>query len=74
MTGHGPDAATYEKAVAAEDEPEYLANTLAVMLETQLVIRPTKFALESQALQSDYFEAWQGLEKHFKKPPAAPRR
>jgi homogentisate 1,2-dioxygenase len=52
MTGPGPDAATYEKAVVAEDEPEYLANTLAVMLETQLVIRPTKFALESQALQS----------------------
>jgi hypothetical protein len=74
MTGHGPDAATYEKAVVAEDEPEYLANTLAVMLETQLVIRPTKFALESQALQSDYFEAWQGLEKHFKKPPAEPRQ
>ncbi len=42
-------------------KPEFLANTLAVMLETQLVVRPTKFALESQTLQGDYFESWQGL-------------
>jgi homogentisate 1,2-dioxygenase len=71
MTGHGPDAVSYEKAVAAEEKPEYLANTLAVMLETQLVIRPTRFALESQILQSNYFEAWQGLKKNFTQEPLA---
>lgn len=71
MTGHGPDAATYEKAIAADDTPEYLSSTLAIMLETQFVIRPTRHALSSPALQADYYEAWQGLEKHFKAPDGA---
>ena len=39
---------------------------MAVMLETQLVVRPTKYALESQALQRNYNESWHGLKKHFK--------
>jgi len=29
------------------------------------VIRPTRYALESPLLQTDYFECWQGLPKHF---------
>ena len=66
MTGHGPDTASYEKGVNADGKPEFLANTLAVMLETQLVVRPTKYALESQALQQNYNESWHGLKKHFK--------
>ena len=73
MTGHGPDAASYERAIAADDKPEFLANTLAVMVETQLAVRPTKFALESQTLQADYYEAWQGLKKNFPQEPAAAR-
>jgi homogentisate 1,2-dioxygenase len=73
MTGHGPDAVSYEKAIAAEEKPEFLANTLAVMLETQLVVRPTKYALESQILQANYFESWQGLKKNFTQEPVATR-
>ena len=72
MTGHGPDAASYEKGLAADDKPEFLANTLAVLVETQLVIRPTKFALESQILQRDYLESWQSLKKNF--TPGSARR
>ena len=73
MTGHGPDAASYEKGLAAEDKPEFLANTLAVLVETQLVIRPTKFALESQILQRDYLESWQSLKKNFRQEALSPR-
>jgi homogentisate 1,2-dioxygenase len=65
MTGHGPDTASYDKAVNADGKPEFLANTMAVMVETQLVVRPTKYALESQWLQPDYLESWQGLKKNF---------
>ena len=67
MAGHGPDAETWERASAAEFKPQYLGNTLAFMFETQLVVRPTKFALETKILQYEYYECWQGLKKHFQK-------
>jgi homogentisate 1,2-dioxygenase len=36
------------------------------MFETQLVLRPTRFAMESKILQHEYYECWQGLKKNFK--------
>ena len=68
MSGHGPDAETWEKASAADLKPVKLDNTLAFMFETGLPVRPTKFALESRILQHEYYECWQGLKKHFKEP------
>ena len=68
MSGHGPDAETWEKASDAELKPVKLDNTLAFMFETQLPVRPTRFALETKILQHEYFECWQGLKKHFKDP------
>jgi homogentisate 1,2-dioxygenase len=68
MAGHGPDAETWERATNAELKPQYLDNTLAFMFETNLVVRPTKFALETKILQHEYYECWQGLKKHFKAP------
>jgi homogentisate 1,2-dioxygenase len=68
MSGHGPDAETFERAVNAELKPTYIANTLAFMFETQFVVRPTRFALETKILQHEYYECWQGLKKHFKGP------
>jgi homogentisate 1,2-dioxygenase len=65
MSGHGPDAATFDQASSAELEPRYIDDTLAFMFETRYVIRPTRFALETPALQGDYWRCWQGLEKHF---------
>ena len=65
MSGHGPDAETCERASTAELKPQYLANTLAFMFETQFAVRPTKFALETKILQHEYYECWQGLKKHF---------
>jgi homogentisate 1,2-dioxygenase len=65
MAGHGPDAETYERATQAELQPKYLNDTLAFMFETQMVMRPTKFALETRILQHEYYECWQGLKRHF---------
>ncbi len=67
MSGHGPDAATYEKASSADLKPTYLGDTLAFMFETRFVCRPTKFAMESAQLQHEYYRCWQDLKKHFKK-------
>lgn len=66
MTGHGPDAETFEKASHADTtKPDYITDTMAIMFETPAVIHPTPFALESSLLQDDYYRCWQGLRKHF---------
>jgi homogentisate 1,2-dioxygenase len=66
LSAHGPDRATFDKAVAAELKPHKIADTLAFMFETRLAIRPTSFALETPALQRDYDACWAGFEKMFK--------
>jgi homogentisate 1,2-dioxygenase len=71
MSGHGPDAETFDKATAADTTtPRRVADTMAFMFETRWVIQPTRFALETPQLQADYFNCWQGLKKHFN--PASP--
>jgi homogentisate 1,2-dioxygenase len=67
MSGHGPDRATFEKAMTAELTPHKIDDTLAFMFETRLVIRPTRFALETDALQRDYDSCWAGFEKLFER-------
>jgi homogentisate 1,2-dioxygenase len=67
MSAHGPDAATFEKAVAAELAPQKIADTLAFMFETRLAIRPTRFALETEALQNDYDSCWLGFRAMFER-------
>jgi homogentisate 1,2-dioxygenase len=69
MTGHGPDAATFDLASRAALSPRKLDNTLAFMFESRYVLRPTRFALESPQLQQDYLSCWQGLAKHFTGKP-----
>ncbi len=66
MTGHGPDAETFEKASNADlSKPDVIRDTMAFMFETPAVIHPTAYALESSQLQPEYFQCWQGLKKHF---------
>jgi homogentisate 1,2-dioxygenase len=65
LSAHGPDRSTFEKAVAADLQPHKIADTLAFMFETRLVVRPTRFALETPALQQDYDACWAGFEKLF---------
>ena len=72
MAGHGPDAATFERASTRDlSQPDYLRDTMAFMFETRAVIRPTRQALALPTLQTDYFSCWQGLRKHFD-PKAVP--
>jgi homogentisate 1,2-dioxygenase len=66
MSAHGPDAATFERASNEELKPTKIENTLAFMFESRLVIRPTRFAMEGGALQSDYDKVWGGFKKQFK--------
>jgi homogentisate 1,2-dioxygenase len=74
MQAHGPDAETFERAKDDDLKPHYLADTLAFMFETQLVLHPTRFALETECLQRDYFQVWQALKKHFTgKPIQSPK-
>ena len=63
MSAHGPDRKTYEAAVAAELTPRKIDNTLAFMFETRWVIAPTRAAMESPQLQSDYDACWADLRK-----------
>jgi len=66
MSGHGPDAETFEKASTADlSKPDVIRDTMAFMFETRCVLCPTRQALESAQLQHDYYRCWQGLQKHF---------
>ncbi|WP_462114115.1 homogentisate 1,2-dioxygenase [Lysobacter xanthus] len=66
MTGHGPDAATFEKASAADlSKPDVITDTMAFMFETRMVIRPTQQAIDAAHRQRDYQACWAGLRKHF---------
>jgi homogentisate 1,2-dioxygenase len=66
MSGHGPDAETFERASRADtSKAQQISDTMAFMFETKHVIRPTKFALESAQLQHEYFRCWEGLRNNF---------
>jgi homogentisate 1,2-dioxygenase len=66
MSAHGPDVPTFEAASRAELKPHKIENTLAFMFETRMASHPTRFALETPALQRDYDACWQGFRKLFK--------
>ena len=69
MTGHGPDAATFEKASNADlSKPDVIADTMAFMFESRAVIRPTQQAVDAVHRQRDYQACWAGLQKHFQAP------
>lgn len=69
FTGHGPDAATFEKAsVVDTSRPDYIRDTMAFMFETRAVIRPTVQAMDASHRQRDYAACWAGLRKHFAVP------
>jgi homogentisate 1,2-dioxygenase len=63
MSGHGPDQASYEKAIAATLAPHRIESTMAFMFESRNVIRPTRFATESPLCQLDYNDCWSDFQK-----------
>jgi homogentisate 1,2-dioxygenase len=70
MTGHGPDAETFDKASRADlSKPDVIRDTMAFMFETRAVIRPAQQAVDAAHRQRDYQACWAGLQKRFV-PPA----
>ncbi len=65
MSGHGPDAATFNRASNAELAPSYISGSLAFMFETRFICRPTRFAMETDLHQPNYYECWQDLQSNF---------
>ena len=66
MTGHGPDAATFEKASTADtSKVDAIQDTMAFMFESRNVIRPAQQAIDAVHRQRDYLQCWAGLKKHF---------
>ena len=70
MSGHGPDAATFDKASSADTrQPHKVGDTMAFMFETRNVLVPTEQALGSPQLQGDYQRCWAGITKRFRTTP-----
>jgi homogentisate 1,2-dioxygenase len=67
MSAHGPDAATFDRATAADTSvPVHITDTMAFMFESRYVIKPTQSALTGiPPLQTDYMSHWLDLKKHF---------
>lgn len=65
MSAHGPDADAFQKATQAELKPEYYANTLAFMFESQQVWRLTPHAINAEFRQKDYLDCWKELSSNF---------
>ena len=63
MNGHGPDKASYEKAIAADLKPHKIEETMAFMFESRFIIRPTAHALALPECQPDYDDVWSGFTK-----------
>jgi homogentisate 1,2-dioxygenase len=63
MAGHGPDVASWKAASEAELKPHKIEGTMAFMVESCWPFRPTRFAMETDALQRDYDSAWGGFPK-----------
>lgn len=58
MTPHGPDYASYQKAISQKLTPEHYSNTLAFMFESRLPWQLTYSADKYPSFQSDYADCW----------------
>jgi homogentisate 1,2-dioxygenase len=67
MSAHGPDAATFDKALSADTSvPTRIADTMAFMFESRYAIKPSHASLQgTPPLQADYMAHWLGLKKNF---------
>lgn len=67
MSAHGPDAATFDRASAADTSaPVRIADTMAFMFESRFALKPSRAALQGRPrLQPDYMTHWLGLKKNF---------
>ena len=63
MNGHGPDRASYEKAITERLAPVKIEGTMAFMFESRHVIRPSAWAMASPTCQPDYDAVWSDFPK-----------
>ncbi|MEU9235879.1 homogentisate 1,2-dioxygenase [Streptomyces subrutilus] len=66
MSAHGPDRETFDRASAAELQPQKIDDGLAFMFETRWPITATAQAAGAEHLQRGYDDVWQGLQRHFR--------
>jgi homogentisate 1,2-dioxygenase len=72
MTPHGPDATSYQKAVADPcATPTRLDGGLAFMFETSCLLKLSNFALSHPGLEDTYGECWKDLPNDFVKNMAS---
>ncbi|TPX14910.1 uncharacterized protein E0L32_005019 [Thyridium curvatum] len=77
MSGHGPDAATFEKASNADLKPTKVGEgSMAFMFESCLMMGVTEWGLKTcEKVQEDYQKhSWTPLQPHFKKPASLPQQ
>lgn len=71
MSGHGPDAATFEKASNAELLPQKIGQgSMAFIFESCLMMGVTEWGLHTCAKVQDSYNkhTWEPLKVHFKRP------
>ena len=66
---HGPDAAAFEAASAADLGPVKLSGAMAFLFETRYPMTTTAFASDPDLVDAAYADCWSGLERRFA-PPA----
>lgn len=63
MNGHGPDWASYVRAVNADLKPVKIEGTMAFMFECRHPVRLTRWAADAPTAQLDYDSVWEGFPK-----------
>lgn len=63
MSAHGPDVASYDKAVSTSLAPHRITATMAFMFESRYPLSSTAWSLETPLLQPDYDVCWTGFRK-----------
>jgi homogentisate 1,2-dioxygenase len=66
FSAHGPDRESFDAASSATLTPQHL-DSLAFMFETRAILAPTRFAMETPALQKNYDSVWADFRKTFKR-------
>lgn len=68
MSGHGPEAAVYEKASTMKLEPAFIGKDgMAFMFETCFQMKVNAEVLKEGRVDDGYYKCWEGTEKHFDK-------
>lgn len=65
MASHGPDAEAFERCSSASEDPFLLPDGMAFMFESTYIMRLTPFAVNSDLVDDQYIQCWDGIKTHF---------